>query len=292
MLKGVQPKEVTSLVKAPKNEEPAAGNGPRKVQQNFETLETEVQFTKHCQEAAFIREVAVGRFYRTALDVDDGFGDRTPACREYTGPRGDSDSRIFTAIKQRTIIGPFLQVHIITCLGTYGIEIQRPSTTSPKETSREVICRGQNRYVEELPHLEPGPDPTSKEILRERERCCKRKRTFCCRDKPIPHRGNSCDAGTCSCESCVLCERDCSYGRKDVDIPVNKWYQEDALSTEISKCVMRLGRRNDQDEREFYGAVRWGFGGTRISNCVPEARRERFLGLGLDQVHLLGKRQD
>ena len=55
---------------------------------------------------------------------------------------------------------------------------------------------------------------------------------------------------------------------------------------------MRLGRRNDQDEREFYGAVHWGFGGTRISNCVPEARRERFLGLGLDQVHLLGKRQD
>ena len=169
MLKGVQPKEVTSLVKAPKNEEPAAGNGLRKVQQNFETLETEVQFTKICKEAAFIREVAVGRFYRTALDVDDGFGDRTPACREYTGPRADSDSRIFTAVKQRTIIGPFLQVHIITCLGTYGIEIQRPSTTSPKETSREVICRGQNRYVEELPHLEPGPNPTSKEILRERE---------------------------------------------------------------------------------------------------------------------------
>ena len=156
-------------MKAPKNEEPAAGNSLRKVQQNFETLKTEVQFTKHCQEAAFIREVAVGRFYRTALDVDDGLGDRTPACREYTGPRAHSDSRIFTAIKQRTIIGPFLQVHIITCLGTYGIEIQRPSTTSPKETSREVICRGQNRYVEELPHLEPGPNPTSKEILRERD---------------------------------------------------------------------------------------------------------------------------
>ena len=27
-----------------------------------------------------------------------------------------------------------------------------------------------------------------------------------------------------------------------IDIPANKWYQEDALSTEISKFVMRLGR--------------------------------------------------
>ena len=37
--------------------------------------------------------------------------------------------------------------------------------------------------------------------------------------------------------------------RKWVDI-LNKWHQEDALSTEISKLVMRLGRHSDQDERK------------------------------------------
>ena len=101
--------EVTSLWKVPKNAQPAAGNSLREVQQNFETLGTEVQFTKLCKEAAFIHEVAVGRFYRTVLDVDDGIGDRTPVCREYTCPRADSDSGIFAAITQRTILGPMFK---------------------------------------------------------------------------------------------------------------------------------------------------------------------------------------
>ena len=70
MLKEVQPKEVT------------LENSLREVQQNFETLGTRVQFTRTCKEAAFTHEVAVGRFYRTAFDVDDGFGDRTFVCRE------------------------------------------------------------------------------------------------------------------------------------------------------------------------------------------------------------------
>ena len=95
--------------------------------------------------------------------MDDGFGDPTPVRSEYTSPRADSDSRIFAGMKQRTIIGPVLQVHITKCLGIYGVEIQIPSTISPKKTLWVVSCRGQNSYVEELPHLEPGPNPTSKE---------------------------------------------------------------------------------------------------------------------------------
>ena len=43
--------------------------------------------------------------YKTVTDVDDdGFGYRTPACREYTHPRAESDSRIDAAIPERTII--------------------------------------------------------------------------------------------------------------------------------------------------------------------------------------------
>ena len=82
ILKEVQPKEVTSLVKAPRNAQSAAGNSVREVQQNFETLGKEVQFTRICKEAASIHEVAVGNFYRTSLDVDDDFGGRTLVCRE------------------------------------------------------------------------------------------------------------------------------------------------------------------------------------------------------------------
>ena len=48
---------------------------------------------------------------------------------------------------------------------------------------------------------------------------------------------------------------------KWIDIPANKWHQEDARSTEISKLVMRFGRHFDQDEKEnstalFFG-IRW-----------------------------------
>ena len=94
-------------------------------------------------------------------------------CREYTYTSlgADSDSRIFAATEQRTIIGPVLRVHTVKCLGIYGIEIQIPSTISSKKTSWVVICRGQNRYVEESHHLEPGPIPPVRHYCeRERER--------------------------------------------------------------------------------------------------------------------------
>ena len=97
ILQGVQPKEVTSVEMAPRNEVPAAGNSLREVQQNVETLKTDVQFTRVRKEATFIHKVAVGRYYRTGVDVGDGFGDRTSASREYIGPLADSDSRIFAA---------------------------------------------------------------------------------------------------------------------------------------------------------------------------------------------------
>ena len=57
-------------------------------------------------------------------------------CMEYSSPRAESDSRIFAAIKQRTNNGPVLQVHIIMCLGIYGIEIQIFPTNSHKKLHR------------------------------------------------------------------------------------------------------------------------------------------------------------
>ena len=105
-------------------------------------MEKYVQFITVCEDASFWRRVSIGMSYKTIPDVDDGFGDRTLACREYTLPRADSDSRIYAAIPGQTTIGPVLQVHIIQCHGINGIEIQIPSTTTQNRTSWVVICRG------------------------------------------------------------------------------------------------------------------------------------------------------
>ena len=67
--------------------------------------------------------------------ADDGFGDRTPACREYTHPRAESDSKIYVGVPGRTVIEPVVQVHIFQFLDTHGVEVQIPSTTKPKRTS-------------------------------------------------------------------------------------------------------------------------------------------------------------
>ena len=76
----------------------------------------------------------------------------------HTHRRADSDSRLFVDFRERTIIGPILQVHIVKFLGQYGIDIQIPSTSMKERKCWVVICRGKNRFVEESPHFEPG-DP-------------------------------------------------------------------------------------------------------------------------------------
>ena len=60
-----------------------------------------------------------------------------------------SHSRLYAAIPERTLNGPVLQVHIIQLLGTHGIEIQIPSTTTPDRNSWIVTCRGKNRFMDE-----------------------------------------------------------------------------------------------------------------------------------------------
>ena len=121
--------------------------------------------SKVCEDASSWKRVSIGMCYKTIADVDDGFGDRTPACREFSHPRTDADSRIFAAIPGRPVIGPVIQVHIVQFLGTHGIEIQIPSTTWPNRASWVVICRGKNRSVEELHLRDPGHNSTSTGLL-------------------------------------------------------------------------------------------------------------------------------
>ena len=103
-------------------------------------------------------------------------------------------SRISATVPGQTTVGPALQVHIIQYLGINGMEILILSTTTKERTSWVVICRGNNRYVEELHLNDPDHNPTSYELLFG-EICCIEKRTWFDKDGAITeYRGNSCEA--------------------------------------------------------------------------------------------------
>ena len=128
--KNVKPREVNSLVQTPRIDNRASGNRLRECLQRFETLENAIQFTRVCEDTTIARRVSIGMCYKTIPDVDEGFGDRTPACREWTLLRADSDSTIYAGIPGQTLIGAVFQVHILQFLGINGIEIQLPSLTT------------------------------------------------------------------------------------------------------------------------------------------------------------------
>ena len=123
-LKIVKPQEVNSLVQTPRSDDPACGNRLRLFLQSFETLEKEIQITKVCEDASSWKRESIGMCCKTIADVDDGFGDRTPACGEQTHPHADSGSRNHASIPGRTRIGPVLQVILYTFLALMELEFR------------------------------------------------------------------------------------------------------------------------------------------------------------------------
>ena len=107
-----------------KSNDGTSGNRLRR----YGTLKKKIKFSRVCEDAAFVRRVSVGMSHKT-IDVDDCFGDRTSACRVFTLPREDPNSRIYATIPGKTSIGQVLQVHTARYLDISGIEIQIPSTT-------------------------------------------------------------------------------------------------------------------------------------------------------------------
>ena len=180
----------------------------------------------------------------------------------------------------------FKYIYIYQFLGTCGIEIQSPSTTTPNRTSSVVICRGKNRYVDELHLRDPGHNPTSSElhlvksVAEESEPCSTEMEqsrieeihaTQCeIQTNPVYH----------SKEVILVGER------KWNDILAHKSFKGDCLQAEISKLVMRLVRRYDQDERETEGAVHWNSMGPKTAESISEAGRAKNIGHGLASTHL------
>ena len=107
--------------------------------------------------------------------------------------------------------------------------------------------------MEGIPHIEPGPNPTSKESLRERAIAKENETSAAELNKSRieeTHAMQELVPAHPVYHTTLIGERKC------IDIPANKFYKEDALSTEISKLVKRFGHY-DQDEGEIYGAVHW-----------------------------------
>ena len=84
--------EVNSLVHTPRSDNRASGNRLRECLQRFDTLKKDIHFARVCADATSARRVSTWTSYKTIPDVDDGFGDRTPAGREHTHPRAYLDS--------------------------------------------------------------------------------------------------------------------------------------------------------------------------------------------------------
>ena len=181
--------------------------------------------------------------YKTVADVDDGFGDRTPACRERTHPRADLNSRIYAAIPERTVIEPVLQVHIVKFLGTHGIEIQIPSTTTKARNSWVVLYRGKNHFVDALLHRDPGHNPTSKEFLLER--------SIAKESEPCAAESEQSLIEETHAQQSKILRIQCTLRMKLHLLEKRKWSENlacksfggDSLEAEISKLVMRLVRQ-------------------------------------------------
>ena len=125
ILKSMNSQEVNTLVSTSRKP-PASGNRLLKNLENFQLRSRVNQIAKISELAPFWDAVILGRCFKTAQDVDDGFGGFTPACREYTHSGYDSEARVFAAILGGTPIGPVVGVRIALLHGDHGIEVEIP----------------------------------------------------------------------------------------------------------------------------------------------------------------------
>ena len=92
----------------------------------------------------------------------------TPMCREYTHPREHPDSLCFATINANTKIGPILNIRISQVFCIYGLEVQIPSLSRPRYSSWILICRGLERFVDELHLHDRHINTPSSSLLRQR----------------------------------------------------------------------------------------------------------------------------
>ena len=182
--------------------------------------------------------------------MDNGFGGYTLACREFSHPRNDPRSKVFAAIPGGTNIGPVVQVRVAFLLNNYGIEIEIPSPSRPKMKSWVVICRGRNRFVNELHVHKPVYYNTSSELLGE-EDSVKRHEP---RDKTRSHQALR--ELVRNLHGPLILRH--SFPKVEFKITPRKWISITAcpelkgktFSADVSTYVLRLVHHYEQEEQE------------------------------------------
>ena len=160
----LEPQEVDSLVQTPRRNDDAAGNRLRVYLQRFEEWATEVQLTKACESAGFMRRVSIGMHYKTTHDVNDCFEGKTGACREYGASwRCRFRNHCVDRWTHRKLVQFFnwkLHVVLTSMESTY----RSPSTSGDRSKSWVVKTRGSNRDVDELHYNDPDRSPERHEL--------------------------------------------------------------------------------------------------------------------------------
>ena len=145
-----------------------------------------------------------------------------------------------------------------------------------------VICRGKNLHVEELHLNDSYHSPTSSELLEhiEWERSLAKEREL----------GSTKMEPSWSLEETHAKQLNiltnpvynCSEGGIPIeerlwnDIPACQQLRGYTFDAEVSKLVMRLVRRYDQDERETDGAVHWKLIGPKLRKAFRKAGGQQF----------------
>ena len=97
--------------------------------QDIGSLTPTIQCKRVCEEAGIYHREKKDMHYKTIPDVDDGFVETIPMCREYTHLRSDGKSMCFAVIPGETVIGPVIDARVMKLVDKYGIEIEIPSPT-------------------------------------------------------------------------------------------------------------------------------------------------------------------
>ena len=167
-------------------------------------------------------------------------------------------------------------------LDILGIEIQILSTTGNDRKSWVSMCRGKNRYVEELRLNDPDHNPASSELLGRigLEGSIAKKRELGSTKMEVSWSIQETHAKQLKFLTHPVgnnSEEDVPIGdRKWNDISAYQCFKGNTFEAEASKLVMRLERHCDQNEGETDGAVHWKSMGPKMRQAFQKVGGQEF----------------
>ena len=280
ILKEVKPQDVNSLVQTPRSDDLVSGNRLRERLQEFETLEKTSNLQKFARMQGLCWNALQNRCRRRWLFWKSN---STSCWVRFQN---------FCRNPERTTFGPALEVHLLRFLGTHGIEIQIPSTTTPDWNSKVVTCRRNHRFVDELHLRDPRHNPTNNGLLLERSIA---KESEPCSAELEPSRIEENHATQSKIPTNPV-----YYSKEVIPVGERKWndisacesFKRDSLSAEISKLVMRMVRREKKWWTRTLRRYSLVFYGSKTAQSISEVRRAKIPEHGLASTHLSRRQQD